>query len=98
MFRNRRPEGSLTITRTALKLECISGEPTCIELKAYKSRKTNEIWLLGEVKESGTLNSVEVLARYHGSAACQVYDRSRFPSKMRLRCRIFDLRVCKSKS
>jgi hypothetical protein len=26
----------------------------------YKARKTNEIWLLGEIRESGTLDSVDL--------------------------------------
>jgi hypothetical protein len=35
---------------------CIGRMTARIELLACKNRKTNEIWLLGEVSESGTLN------------------------------------------
>jgi len=50
---------------------CIGRMTARIESLACKNRKTNEIWLLGEVSESGTLNrskyrwATEVLARQH---------------------------------
>jgi hypothetical protein len=46
-----------------------------IELLACKNRKTNEIWLLGEVSESGTLKEVDTGGqekRWHGSTAWKV--------------------------
>ncbi len=50
---------------------CIRRMTARIESLAYKNRKTNEIWLLGEVSESGTLNRTKyrwarkALARQH---------------------------------
>jgi hypothetical protein len=42
--------------KTRTKMECIGRMTARIELLACKNRKTNEIWLLGEVSESGTLD------------------------------------------
>jgi hypothetical protein len=49
---------------------CIRRMTARIESLACKNRKTNEIWLLGEVSESGTLSRStgggrEALARQH---------------------------------
>jgi hypothetical protein len=57
--------------KTWTKMECIGRMTARIESLACKDRKTNEIWLLGEVSESGTLNrskyrrAREALARQH---------------------------------